>query len=311
MAELAHGEEEAEVRVLRGLRLALELTVVILLVEAVGAYFSRSLSLTVDAVHNVPDLLAFAVSWSALRACESGASGKYTFGTHRFEVFAGLLNAVLILGTGTVFGYEAVQGLLRGSSFAGPVNALWLVAAAVPVLALRTLNLSVLGRIPGRARDLNLASVVLHLASDIAITGAILGAGIVLLLRPGLWWADAAAALVIAGILAYESFPLFREAWEVLTERTPRNLSTEAIRRSALEVPGVSELHDLHVWAVCPTLVCMTAHVQVRDMPLSESARVVARLRMRMEQEFGILHSVFEVEALASGADVARESDPR
>jgi len=299
MPELAHGEDEAEIRVLRGLRLALEVSAIVLVLEAAGALLSHSLALTVDAVHNVPDLLAFAVSWTALRACESGATGKYTFGTHRFEVFAGLLNAVLVLGTGALFGYAALTGLGRGSSFAGPVDAVYLVLVAVPVLALRAVNLSVLGRIPGRTRDLNLASVVLHLASDVAIIAAILVAGLVLVLRPQYWWADAGAALVIAAILVYESFPLFREAWEVLTERTPRNLSTERIRQSALEVPGVAAVHDLHVWAVCPTLVCMTAHVELREMPLSESTRIVSQLRLRMEREFGILHSVFEVEPIA------------
>jgi cobalt-zinc-cadmium efflux system protein len=299
MPELAHGEAEAETRVLRGLQLALELSIVVLLLEAAGAVLSRSLALTVDAVHNIPDLLAFGVSWTALRACETGASGKYTFGTHRFEVFAGLLNAVLVLGTGLVFGYAALTTLLGGSSFAGPVDAVYLLLVAIPVLTLRAVNLSVLGRIPGRARDLNLASVVVHLASDVAIIAAILAAGLVLLFRPEYWWADAGAALVIAALLVYESLPLFREAWEVLTERTPRNLSTDRIRASALEVPGVAELHDLHVWAVCPTLVCMTAHIELRDMPLSESARIVSQLRHRMEEEFGILHSVFEVEPTA------------
>jgi cobalt-zinc-cadmium efflux system protein len=299
MPELAHGEAEAETRVLRGLQLALELSIVVLLLEAAGAVLSRSLALTVDAVHNIPDLLAFGVSWTALRACETGASGKYTFGTHRFEVFAGLLNAVLVLGTGLVFGYAALTTLLGGSSFAGPVDAVYLLLVAIPVLTLRAVNLSVLGRIPGRARDLNLASVVVHLASDVAIIAAILAAGLVLLFRPEYWWADAGAALVIAALLVYESLPLFREAWEVLTERTPRNLSTDRIRASALEVPGVAELHDLHVWAVCPTLVCMTAHIELRDMPLSESARIVSQLRHRMEVEFGILHSVFEVEPTA------------
>jgi cobalt-zinc-cadmium efflux system protein len=299
MPELAHGEAEAETRVLRGLQLALELSIVVLLLEAAGAVLSRSLALTVDAVHNIPDLLAFGVSWTALRACETGASGKYTFGTHRFEVFAGLLNAVLVLGTGLVFGYAALTTLLGGSSFAGPVDAVYLLLVAIPVLPLRAVNLSVLGRIPGRARDLNLASVVVHLASDVAIIAAILAAGLVLLFRPEYWWADAGAALVIAALLVYESLPLFREAWEVLTERTPRNLSTDRIRASALEVPGVAELHDLHVWAVCPTLVCMTAHIELRDMPLSESARIVSQLRHRMEEEFGILHSVFEVEPTA------------
>jgi cobalt-zinc-cadmium efflux system protein len=299
MPELAHGEAEAETRVLRGLQLALELSIVVLLLEAAGAVLSRSLALTVDAVHTIPDLLAFGVSWTALRACETGASGKYTFGTHRFEVFAGLLNAVLVLGTGLVFGYAALTTLLGGSSFAGPVDAVYLLLVAIPVLTLRAVNLSVLGRIPGRARDLNLASVVVHLASDVAIIAAILAAGLVLLFRPEYWWADAGAALVVAALLVYESLPLFREAWEVLTERTPRNLSTDRIRASALEVPGVAELHDLHVWAVCPTLVCMTAHIELRDMPLSESARIVSQLRHRMEEEFGILHSVFEVEPTA------------
>jgi cobalt-zinc-cadmium efflux system protein len=299
MPELAHGEAEAEARVLRGLRLAFEFSLVVLALEAVGAVVSHSLSLTVDAVHNLPDLLAFGVSWTALRACESGASGKYTFGTHRFEVFAGLLNAGLILGTGVAFGYVAVLALARGASFAGPVNALWLLAVAAPVLLLRGVTLSVLARTPSRARDLNLASVVVHLASDLAITGAILVAGVVLVLRPQYGWVDAGAALAIALVLVYESLPLFRDAGEVLTERTPRNLSTDRIRTSALDVPGVSEVHDLHVWAVCPTLVCMTAHVGLREMPLSECARVVAELRSRMAREFGILHSVFEVEPLS------------
>jgi cobalt-zinc-cadmium efflux system protein len=299
MPELAHGEDEAEIRVLRGLKLALEVSAIVLVLEVAGALLSRSLALTVDAVHNVPDLLAFAVSWTALRACESGATGKYTFGTHRFEVFAGLLNAVLVLGTGALFGYAALTELVGGSRFAGPVDAVYLLLIAVPVLVLRAVNLSVLGRIPGRTRDLNLASVVLHLASDVAIIAAILVAGLILVLRPQYGWVDAGAALVIAAILVYESLPLFREAWEVLTERTPRNLSTDRIRLSALEVPGVAAVHDLHVWAVCPTLVCMTAHVELREMPLSESTQIVSQLRLRMEREFGILHSFFEVEPIA------------
>ncbi len=298
MTETTHGEQEAETRVLRGLEIAVALSAVVLVVEAVGAYLSHSLALTVDAVHNLPDLFAFAVSWTALRACREGTDDRYTFGTHRVEVFAGLLNALLILGTGLAFGYAALATLGHGGTFAGPIDALWLVVVAVPVLGLRSVNLAVLGRIPGRARDLNLASVVLHLASDIAIIGAILSAGVVLLLRPAYVGVDAGAALAIAGILVYESLPLFREAWEVLTERTPRRLSPDRILRSALAVPGVSEVHDLHVWAVCPTLVCMTAHVSVHEMPVSESARVVGELRRRMEAEFGILHSVFEVEAV-------------
>src|SRR5579872_3972284 len=100
MARLTHGEDEAEERVIRGLRLAVLLSLAILLIEAVGASLSRSLSLTVDAVHNVPDLLAFAVSYSALAATERGANREFTFGHHRLEVFAGFFNGAVVLATG-------------------------------------------------------------------------------------------------------------------------------------------------------------------------------------------------------------------
>ncbi|HTW39349.1 MAG TPA: cation diffusion facilitator family transporter [Thermoplasmata archaeon] len=299
MSELVHGEGEAEQVVLSSLRLAMVLSVAILLVESVGAYFSHSLSVTVDAVHNIPDLIAFAVSFAALRSTEKGASDPFTFGAHRFEVFAGLLNAALVLGTGAVFGFEAVVSLGGRSSFAGTVDPVWVLIVAVPTLALRAANIVSLDRVPVRARDLNLKSVLVHVASDIAITGALVAMGAILLVRPSASIADPLAALAIAAVLVYESLPLFRGGWEVLTERTPRHLSIEAILAAARAVPNVAEVHDLHVWAVCPTLVCMTAHVEVKEMSVREGMAVVDDLRRTMEREFGILHATFEIEAPA------------
>jgi len=291
-----HGEQEAEGRVLRGLRIATELALVVLVVEAIGAYFSRSLSLTVDAVHNVPDMVAFSISLAALSATAKGSSGRFTFGTHRFEVFAGLLNAALVLGTGMVFGYEAVTALHSGASFAGPVDPAWLLVAAVPTLVLRGLSLTILGRIPGRVRDLNLSGVVVHMASDVAITGALLVTGVTLLVRPGWSWFDDLAAIVIALILGFESLPLFREGWDVLTERTPRRLSVETVTNAARTVPGVTDIHDVHIWSVCSTLVCMTAFVAVEEMTLRQATEVIGTLRQKMEEDFGILHATFELE---------------
>jgi cobalt-zinc-cadmium efflux system protein len=297
VTELHHGEGEAEARILQGLRLSIEFSILILAVEAVGAYLSHSLSLTVDAVHNLPDVIAFALSWAALRGTSAGSSAAYTFGRHRFEVFAGMFNGLLVLATGVAFGYAALGALSHASSFAGPVDALWLLAAAIPTLALRFGNLRYLARLPGRVRDLNLRSVLVHLATDVAITGTLLVAGATLLLDPTLGWVDSLAALGIAGILAFESVPLLRSGWEVLTERTPRGLSVGAITRTALGVPGVTGVHDVHVWAVCDSLVCLTAHVGVREMSLREGMGVIQRLRETMERDFGIVHATFEIES--------------
>ena len=292
----SHGEGEAETRVVRGLLLAVELSVAILVIESAGAYLSRSLSLTADAIHNIPDILAFALSWVAIRASSQGAKGELTFGAHRWETFSGILNAVLVLGTGLGFGYGATGYLVHGGSFGGPVDPFWVVAIALPTLCLRAINLRTLGRIPSRVRDLNLRSVVIHLASDLAITLALLTVGALLLVRPSWTWADPLAALAIGGILVYESIPLFRDGWDILTEKTPRGLSVDAITSAALGVPGVRGIHDVHVWSVCSSLVCLMAHVDVDEMSLRDSMRVVAELRRRIEGEFGIVHSTFEIE---------------
>jgi cobalt-zinc-cadmium efflux system protein len=297
MPELHHGEEEAELRILEGMRLAVGLSFAILAIESVGAYLSHSLALTVDAVHNVPDILAFAISWAALRGTSSGSTSEFTYGTHRFEVFAGLLNGLLVLGTGAVFGYTAVVALGHGAPFAGAIDPTWVLVAAVPTLGLRFVSLHALGRFPGKVRDLNLRSVMVHLWSDVAITASLLVVGLTILLRPAAGWVDSAAALAIAGILVYESIPLLRGGWEVLTERTPSGLSVAAIAQSARAVPGVKAVHDVHVWAVCSSLVCLTAHVQVEEMSMRQGMQVVRELRERMESEFGIVHSTFEVEA--------------
>lgn len=296
MTQPIHGESEAEPRILTGLRYAFLLSIVILGIEAFGAYLSRSLSLTIDAAHNVPDLFAFAASWAALSRVRGGVGSDYTFGGHRFEVFAGLLNAVLVMGVGVGFAFLAAESLGRGAPIAGAVDAVWILGAAVPTLALRAVNLAVLRRVPGRARDLNLNSVLLHLASDLVITGALLFAGAVLVIAPGVWWTDPAAAVFIGAVLVWESIPLFRSGFDVLTERIPADLSVDAIEASARAVPSVTDIHDVHVWSVCPTLVCMTAHVRVAEMSVRDSMSVVAQLRRTMEERFGIVHSVFEVE---------------
>lgn len=300
MPILHHGEAEAETNILAGLRLAVQLTFVILIIEVLGAFLSRSLSLTVDAIHDAPDVVAFLVSWGALRSTAKGASGDLTFGSHRLETFAGIVNAIVVLVTGAAFGGEAISSIWSGNSFAGTVDPVWLLVAAVPTLVLRTVSVGVLNRLPGKVRDLNLASVLLHLASDIAITGALLGVGVVLVLRPTWGLVDPVAALVIAGILVFEAIPLLREGWRILNERAPRGISLEAIERSILGVPGVSGLHDVHVWSVCSSLVCMTAHVGVKDMSLRDCMSTVAELRTRMEQEFGIVHATFEIEGPSS-----------
>ncbi|NNN17083.1 MAG: cation transporter [Thermoplasmata archaeon] len=296
MTEQAHGESEASRRILRGLLVALVLAVVVLGFEAIGAILSRSLAVTVDAVHDIPDIFAFAISYFALAGTARGRTDAHTFGSHRLEVFAAILNAFIILAAGVVFAYPAILELVSRTTLLGPIDPAWILFAAVPTLALRSASAVYLGRIPRAARDLNIRSVLVHLGTDIAITAALIADAAILVLSPGSAWVDGAVTLVVAAILIYESIPIFQGGWEVLTERVPRGVSLPAVTESILTAPRVRGVHDVHIWAVCPTLVCMTAHVRVDNMPMHEASEVTAELRERVERAFGIVHSVFELE---------------
>ena len=297
MVEVAHGESEASTLALRGLRAALFLALGVLVLETLGAILSRSLSVTIDAVHGIPDLFAFAISYFSLVGTGRGPTDRHTFGSHRLEVFAAILNAFVILTAGVAFAYPAVLGLVGGRALLGSIDPVWILFAAVPTLFLRATSAVYLGRIPKAARDLNVRSVLLHLATDVAITVALLVDAVVLTLDPRFVTVDSAVALFLAGLLVVESVPIFRAAWTVLTERVPPGVSLPALTAAIQGTPRVRQVHDLHVWAVCPTLVCMTAHVRVDEMPVSDTASVTAELRRKVEVEFGILHSVFELES--------------
>ena len=296
MGEASHGESETSGRILRGLEVALGLSVLVLVVEVAGAFLGRSLSVTVDAVHSIPDVFAFAISYLSLAAAARGPTEEHTFGSHRLEVFAAILNAFVILAAGVVFVYPALLELAQRSTLFGPIDPTWILFAALPTLAFRSASAAYLGRIPRAARDLNVRSVLVHLGTDVAITVALIVDAVLLLAWPGNLWVDAAVALLISGILIYESIPIFQGGWDILTERAPRGFSMTALIDALESTPRVREVHDVHVWSVCPTLVCMTAHVDVEEMPMSESAAVREELRNRVEGQFGIVHAVFELE---------------
>src|SRR5579859_4565759 len=184
MGDQPHGEGEGSRLIERGLVVALLLSAAVLVVEGVGAFLSRSLALTVDAVHNVPDLLAFAVSYVSVVAIAKGGTDAHTFGSHRLEVFAAILNAFIILAAGVLFAYPAAVGLVRGELTFGSIDPTFLLLAALPTLVLRGAAAFVLGRVPRAARELNVRSVMIHLGTDLVIAAALIGDAVVITFAP-------------------------------------------------------------------------------------------------------------------------------
>ncbi|MCI4351360.1 MAG: cation diffusion facilitator family transporter [Thermoplasmata archaeon] len=297
MPIMPHGESEGATGVARRLKINLLLAGVVLVFESAGAWQGRSLSLFLDALHNVPDLLAFAAASFAVSATLRGVSSEYTYGLHRTEVLAGFANASLIGALGIGFAVAAAASWYSGAHpLGGSPSSVWILAVAVPTVVLRLGAVFTLRANPSTARDINLRSVRRHVWSDIAITSAVVLVGLVLTFRPALSWVDVAASLGLGLVLTAQSVPLFRDSYRLITDRMPEGISVERVRATALAVPGVQDVHDVHVWAICSNFTSLTAHVLLADVSVRESMGVITELRRRMADELRVDHAVFEVE---------------
>jgi cobalt-zinc-cadmium efflux system protein len=296
MPILPHGESEGTSGAARRLKINLVLAGLVLVVESAGAWQGRSLSLLLDALHNIPDLLAFAAAWLAVSATMRGVSAEYTYGLHRTEVLAGFANATLIGALGVGFVIAAGGGLLHGTNSLGAPSADWILIVAVPTLVVRLGAAFTLRSNRHGSRDVNLRSVLDHVWADVAITSVVIAVGVLLAVRPSLGWVDLAASFGLGLFLLAQSAPLFQDTYGLLTDRMPRGISVERVRATALAVPGVQDVHDVHVWAICSNFTSLTAHVLLADVSVRESMSVLTELRRRMADELLIDHAVFEVE---------------
>lgn len=271
------------------LRTAFLLTLAILAIEAVTGYLSNSLALLSDAGHILTDAVALGLAWFAARLATRPADRRNTFGYQRGGILAALLNAALLLVITVFVAVEAVMRLGRPEHVAGgPV----IVAALLAIVVNTYIAVGLRGE---REDNLNVRAALLHVVGDIAASIGVVVAGVVILVWHA-YLADPVLSLAIAALIAYGTWRLVRDTVSILMEGTPRDVDLEALREAMGEVPGVEEVHDLHVWALSDGFRLLTAHVSVPDQPISDSANLVADLKLLLQRRFHIEHATIEVE---------------
>ena len=278
----AHGESDS-----RRLAIALALIVGFMCVEVVVGILADSLALLSDAAHMLTDAGALALALVAIRLTRRPAAGAMTYGLGRSEIVAAAINGTTLLVLGLLFVFESVRRLIDPH----PVEGAAVLIVAVVGIAV---NLVATWILAGANRDsLNIEGAFQHILTDLAAFIATAVAGAVILLT-GYERADGIAAMFVAALMLRAAYYLLRESGRVFLEAAPRGLDPEAIGRRMAAQPGVTEVHDLHIWEVTSGFPAMSAHVLVgRDRDCHDARR---ELEAVLHDEFGIEHTTLQVD---------------
>lgn len=271
------------------LKVALFLTVMILVVELAGGLLSHSLALLSDAGHVFTDIFALGLAWFATIQAERPADSSNTYGYHRIGILAALLNAVSLIVIVGAIAYEAMRRFQHQETVTP-----WLMflSAAVGI----AVNLYIGFGLRQEGEDnLNVRAAMLHVFGDVGASIAVIIGGFIILLT-GWYPADPVISLVIALLIAWGAWSILRETVDILMESTPRDLNVAQMVRDIVREPGVNDVHDLHVWAIAGGMNALSAHVQVGDRPLSECDPLLTRLNRLLESKYRIDHSTIQLE---------------
>jgi len=282
--------------------LSMVFTALILVAEVIGGLISGSLALLSDAAHVFMDLFALGLSLLALRLSALPPDDQHSFGYHRLEVFAALINGIALVAIAIGIWVEAVQRWNHPVA----IHSTEMLVIAVIGLVVNLVVAFTLGNHthggkeakdnakPAR-KDLNLNSAFLHVLGDaISSVGVILAA---LLIRfTGLLWVDPLISVLIGIIILVSSYRVLRGALHILVEGVPEGLSIHQIHDSLAHIPTVTEIHDLHVWSICSGTVALSAHIVLDETTEGQQSRAMQNIKEVLSDKYQIEHTTIQFE---------------
>jgi cobalt-zinc-cadmium efflux system protein len=276
----------------RAFAIGVTLNIGFVIVEIIFGLIHNSLALLADAGHNFGDVIGLLLAWGAMRLALRKPSGRYTYGLGGATILAALANAMLlILATGAIT-LEAVQRLFSPEPVGGKV--IIIVALVGVVINAATAMLFM----RGSKHDLNLRGAYLHMAADAGVSLGVAIVGVLILLG-GAVWLDPAASLLIAAVILISTWGLLRDSVQLAMQAVPAHIDVEAVKKYLAARKGVSEVHDLHIWAMSTTETALTAHLVMPEGHPGDA--FFAELADGLLHEFRIAHPTIQIEVAASG----------
>ena len=267
--------------------LGVSLNLLIVVGEWAFGVYANSLSLVADAAHNLGDVLGLLLAWGAMRLAQGNPTPQFTYGLRSSTILASLINAVTLLLVTGALAWEGVQRLTEPEIINEPV--VIMVALAGMLVNGFTAWLFV----AGSKSDLNMRGAYLHLAADASISASV-AVGSTLILFTGWGWIDPLLTLVVAAVIITSTWKLLKQSLYLALQAVPDNIDATAVKHYLSTLDGVTQVHDLHIWAVSTSENALTAHlVRPGGHPGDAALQAVAHTLL---EQFGIHHSTLQIE---------------
>jgi cobalt-zinc-cadmium efflux system protein len=265
------------------------LNIVFVVVEVIAGLMFNSLALLADAGHNFSDVVGLLLAWGAVMLARRAPSVRYTYGLQSSTILAALGNAMLLLVATGIIVWEAAHRFTQPE----PAKGLVIIAVALAGVCVNALAAWLFMRDPSSKQDVNMRGAYLHMAADAAVSIGVALAGLGIYLT-GWLWLDPAVSIVIAIVIVISTWGLFKESLLLALHAVPERVDAKAVQQYLATVPGVAEVHDMHIWAMSTTSIAMTAHlVMPSGHPGDEFLKQMAE---QLIKRHGIDHPTLQIE---------------
>lgn len=287
---MSAGHSHAQVRAghERKLWFALGLTTSFMIAEVIGAFVTGSLALLSDAAHMMTDALALAISLVAIQVAKRAADRKRTFGYARFEILAAAFNALLLFAVAFYILYEAYQRL----QVPAQIQSTGMLVIAVLGLIVNLIAMRLLSAASGES--LNVKGAYLEVWSDMLGSIGVMIAAVVIMLT-GWGWVDSLVAAAIGFWVLPRTWSLLKESMNVLLQGVPDGIDIDQVEQAIRAIPGVRDVHDLHIWALTSGKNVLSTHL-VTDSALDTEHKILSQVTEMLHEQFDISHATVQVE---------------
>ncbi|MDD3542900.1 MAG: cation diffusion facilitator family transporter [Petrimonas sp.] len=227
-------------------------------VEAFFGFYADSLALLADAGHSSISVLVLLTAWAASVLAARKPTSRRTYGLRRSTILASLFNALILVAVLVVITVEAIHRFAEPLSVVG-TTVIWVAGGGVLVNGITAFLF-----MAGSKKDLNIKSVFLYMAADVGVSLGMLLGGLAIYLT-GMSWIDPAIALLIAAVIAFVTWGLLRDSMNLLLDAVPKEIDAREIKHYLSDLPGVTKVHDLHIWAISTTETALTAHLVIPE----------------------------------------------